>query len=82
MEIFWYGYACFRLKERGIAIVTDPYDESTGYRVPRLRADVVTVSHPHPTHNNVAAVRGRRKAFDSPGEYEGQGVVITGSAPD
>lgn len=80
MEISWYGYACFRIKERGIAIVTDPYDESLGYQVPRLRADVVTVSHPHPTHNNVTAVRGRRKVFDSPGEYEVQGVFITGIA--
>jgi len=80
MEIFWYGYACFRLRDRGIAIVTDPYDDSIGYQLPRLRAEVVTVSHPHPSHNNVKAVRGRRKVLDGPGEYEVQGVFITGIA--
>jgi len=78
MEISWYGYACFRLRDRGIAIVTDPYDDSVGYQPPRLRAEVVTVSHPHPSHSNVRAVRGRRKVFDGPGEYEIQGVFITG----
>jgi len=78
MEIFWYGYACFRLRDRGIAIVTDPYDDSVGYQPPRLRAEVVTVSHPHPSHSNVRAVRGRRKVFGGPGEYEIQGVFITG----
>ncbi|MGQ9586179.1 MAG: MBL fold metallo-hydrolase [Anaerolineae bacterium] len=80
MDIFWYGYACFRLRDRGIAVVTDPYDDSVGCQLPRLRADVVTVSHPHPTHANVKGVRGYRKVLDGPGEYEVQGVFITGIA--
>ena len=80
MEITWHGHACFRLRNRGISIVADPYDRSVGYRLPRLRSDVVTVSHQHPAHNQIKAVRGVRKVLDGPGEYEVQGVFITGIA--
>ncbi|NLE76160.1 MAG: MBL fold metallo-hydrolase [Chloroflexi bacterium] len=80
MEITWYGYACFRLRDRGIAIITDPYDQSLGYRLPRLRGDIVTVSHNHPTHNFVKGVRGYRKVLEGPGEYEVQGVFVSGIA--
>ena len=46
MDITWYGHSCFRVVERGHAtIVTDPFDESLGYEIPRLKADVVTISH-------------------------------------
>jgi len=78
LEITWYGHACFRLKDRGIAIVTDPYDSSLGYVLPRLQADVVTVSHQVPGHSNIAAVRSRPKVLSGPGEYEVKGVFITG----
>jgi L-ascorbate metabolism protein UlaG (beta-lactamase superfamily) len=80
MEITWYGHSCFRLTERGLAtIVTDPYDDSIGYDVPRLKADIVTVSHQAPGHNNTDAVKGAR-AIQGPGEFEIGGVFITGIA--
>lgn len=80
MEITWYGHSCFRLSERGLAsIVTDPFDDSIGYDSPRLKADIVTVSHAAPGHNYVEAVRGAR-AITGPGEYEIGGVFITGIA--
>lgn len=78
MEIIWYGHACFRLHRRGgPTIITDPYDNSIGYTLPRLRADIVTVSHDHSDHNYVRGVRGRPKVLTSPGEYEIQRVFIT-----
>lgn len=78
MEITWYGHSCFRLTERGLStIVTDPYDNSIGYDSPRLKADIVTVSHGAPGHNNVDAVKGARP-ITGPGEYEIGGVFITG----
>ncbi|MCB0203129.1 MAG: MBL fold metallo-hydrolase, partial [Anaerolineae bacterium] len=27
VEINWYGHACFRLKDRNITVVCDPYDK-------------------------------------------------------
>ena len=78
MEITWYGHSCFRLTERGLAtIVTDPYDNSIGYDTPRLKADIVTVSHEAPGHNNVELVKSARP-ITGPGEYEIGGVFITG----
>ncbi len=79
MEITWYGHSCFRLAERGAAaIVTDPYDKSLGLPLPRLKADVVTISNDAPDHNNVAALRGEARILTGPGEYEVGGVFITG----
>ncbi|MGQ9600477.1 MAG: MBL fold metallo-hydrolase [Anaerolineae bacterium] len=78
MEIVWYGHACFRLSERGVVIITDPPSEELGYERPRIRADVVTISHDHPGHNNRIGFRGGPRFFDGPGEYEVKGVFITG----
>ncbi len=79
MEITWYGHSCFRLMERGTAsIVTDPFDESIGYEVPNLRADIVTVSHDAPGHNAVHHVKRVQHVLTRPGEYEIGGVFITG----
>jgi L-ascorbate metabolism protein UlaG (beta-lactamase superfamily) len=40
----------------------DPIPANIGYLLPAdLRADAVTISHEHPDHNNVAAVRGKPK---------------------
>src|SRR3989304_1590362 len=78
MDIFWLGYSCFRLKGREATIVTDPYNKAIGYSLGRLSAEIVTVSHDHPGHNNVAAVSGGPKVIDGPGEYEIANVFLTG----
>lgn len=78
MEITWYGQSCFRLRDRLATVTTDPYDKSIGYILPRMRADIVTVSHGHPDHNYVRGVKGEPKIIDGPGEYEVRGVFITG----
>lgn len=80
MDITWYGHSCFRLSEGGVVIVTDPPSDDLGYDRPRIRADVVTISHDHPGHNNRIGFRGGPKFFDGPGEYEVRGVFITGIA--
>ncbi len=78
MELTWYGHASFRLKDRNITVVTDPYDKTLGLPLPRPKADIVTVSHPAPHHNYIAGVKGDFKVIDGPGEYEIGGVFITG----
>ncbi|MEK7808389.1 MAG: MBL fold metallo-hydrolase, partial [Chloroflexota bacterium] len=80
MEITWYGHSCFKLSERNLSmVVTDPFDKSIGYTLPKLKADIVTVSHDAPGHNNVGAVKDAR-VINGPGEYEIGGVFITGVA--
>lgn len=80
MEITWYGHSCFKLTERGLAtVVTDPYDHrQVGYEALKLKADIVTVSHATPGHNNVTAIKGDAHVIDGPGEFEIGGVFITG----
>ncbi len=78
MEITWLGHSCFRLKGKGAALLTDPFDASTGYILGRPTADVVTVSVDQPDHNHVVDVAGEPTIIDGPGEYEVSGVLITG----
>ena len=78
MEILWYGHACFRLKDRVSTIVTDPFDKSLGLVLPRIPANIVTVSNQSNHHNNVAGVKGDFMVVDSPGEYEIGGTFVTG----
>ena len=78
MEITWYGQSCFRLRERGSAVVTDPYGSEIGLTLARLTATIVTVSHDHPDHNNIKAVRRGAYVISGPGEYEIGGVFVIG----
>lgn len=80
MEIIWYGLACFRMRSRKLTVVADPYSSTVGATLPRLRANVVTISHDMPGHNYVRAVRGYDHVFAGPGEYEVNSVFINGVA--
>ena len=83
MEIVWHGHSCFRITERNYAtVVTDPYQASVGLPDLKLKADIVTVSHDAPGHNNVGAVKTQRQVLTSPGEFEIGSVFITGIAMD
>lgn len=81
MDITWYGHSCFRITERGkIAVVTDPFAETIGLAAPKLKADVVTISHDVPGHNALDMIRTQPYVLRGPGEYEIGGVFITGIA--
>jgi len=78
MEIIWHGQSCFTIKGSSSTLVTDPYNSKNGLTPPKFKADIVTVSHAHENHNNVAAVEGENvKVFDWPGEYESKEVMIS-----
>lgn len=84
MIIYWHGQSCFTLQGDKTTVVTDPFDKSFGLRVPRLQADVLTISHSHEDHNNTEAVRAATEnglfIIDGPGEYEAGNVFIQGVA--
>jgi L-ascorbate metabolism protein UlaG (beta-lactamase superfamily) len=60
VTLTWLGQSCFVLgTAAGTRVVIDPIPKGIGHDLPTgLRADVVTVSHEHPDHNNVAMVSG------------------------
>jgi L-ascorbate metabolism protein UlaG (beta-lactamase superfamily) len=78
MDITWFGQSCFRLKFKAAVIITDPYNGDLGIKLPRQKADIVTVSHDHPDHNNLRGVSGDPSVFTGPGEYERAGIFIFG----
>lgn len=82
MKITWAGQACFHIvasnsKEHSSTIVIDPFSE-IGLKMPSLDAEIVLVSHQHEDHNNVQAIKGTPFVIEGPGEYEVNGVFITG----
>ncbi|MDE7082205.1 MAG: MBL fold metallo-hydrolase [Clostridia bacterium] len=78
MIIEYLGHSCFKLTEStGTSIVCDPYSEDTvGYEMPEVEADVVTVSHHHSDHDLIANVSGKPVIIDKESNYEFDGVEI------
>jgi len=78
LEIKWHGHSCFEIGE-GMKIVIDPHDgRSIGIKPPRVRADLVLITHHHFDHDAVRVVRGDFKVIDSPGDYVIGDVHIKG----
>jgi L-ascorbate metabolism protein UlaG (beta-lactamase superfamily) len=80
-DIVYLGHSCFRLRGRDGILIFDPFDRSIGLDIGRPTAHIVTMSHDHSDHANVAAVKPQREQvflIDGPGEYEISGILITG----
>ncbi len=74
MKIKWLGHAAFLISsDKGTRIITDPYglDERLSYSEIREPADIITVSHDHFDHGNVAAVSGNPEIVREAGEVKG-----------
>ncbi len=74
MKIKWLGHAAFLITaDDGTRIITDPYapNERLNYDEIEESADIVTVSHGHSDHNNVAAVRGNPQVVKGTAEIKG-----------
>jgi len=60
--IRWLGHSCFRIvfwsDGQEIAVITDPFRKGMGYTDVSVQADVVTISHGHSDHDQVAGVLG------------------------
>ncbi len=82
MNIKYLGHSSFFIKSKDAKIVTDPYADSVGMKLPKQEADIVTISHDHGDHNNTAGLTLAPDALvvDWPGEYEENGVRIKGVA--
>ncbi len=74
MKIKWLGQSAFLItSDAGIRIITDPYapSERLTYDEIRESANIVTVSHEHGDHNNVAAVKGNPEAVRGTAKVKG-----------
>jgi L-ascorbate metabolism protein UlaG (beta-lactamase superfamily) len=67
MKIKWLAHAAFLITaDSGTRIITDPYESNERYRHGDIKetADIVTVSHGHGDHSNVAAVKGNPQVLN------------------
>lgn len=72
------GHASVKLKGKSATVVTDPYGDMAGKFPKGVEADIVTVSHDHGDHNEVANVKNQKLNITYPGEYEVAGVSVIG----
>ena len=78
MNISWYGQSCFKIQNKDITLITDPFDKSVGLRPFYGSADLVTISHDHFDHNNYSAIKNDPFVINSAGEFEIKKVVVRG----
>jgi len=79
MKIKWLGHASFLItSDSGTKIITDPYTAGGGIKYGEIKesADIVTVSHEHFDHNNVASVGGNPEVVK--GDAEAKGIEFKG----
>ncbi|MFC2067315.1 MBL fold metallo-hydrolase [Chloroflexota bacterium] len=83
------GHSCFRIRGSQSVIITDPYPPDLGYTLGNTKANMVVVSHQHPSHSYIqgivgepqsAAGPGEYRLVTGPGEYEISGILIIGIA--
>ena len=85
MKIKYLAHAAFLITaENGTRILTDPYETSPGLKHSAIKetADIVTVSHEHGDHNNVAAVKGNPKVVKASEEAKGISFKAVATAHD
>ncbi|MGD9933517.1 MAG: MBL fold metallo-hydrolase [Dehalococcoidia bacterium] len=81
LEITWLGRTCFRMRGREGVVVCDPCPPSSGYKIGKLEANVVTLSlRDDPGFSHIDAMKGEYTRLDAPGEYEVGGILVTGIA--
>jgi L-ascorbate metabolism protein UlaG (beta-lactamase superfamily) len=83
MKIKWLGHASFLItSEKGVKIITDPYSIGGGIDYGRIEevADIVTVSHKHGDHDNVAAVKGKPEVVSTVGSRRVKEIDFKGIA--
>ena len=81
MKIKWLGHASFMItSDSGTRIITDPYESGGDLSYGKIEesADIVTVSHGHDDHNNVAAVKGNPEVVSEAVPVEIKGIKFNG----
>lgn len=78
MTITWFGHSCFKIEAKEGSVLIDPFGKEVGLRSPRIKDNLVLVTHDHFDHNNTADANPEAFIVDGPGEYEKQGISVRG----
>lgn len=70
IRVRWHGHSCFEVASDEITVVTDPHDgKSLGIQPPKIRGDVVLVSHDHFDHAAIKVVTKPESRVITSGEH-------------
>lgn len=61
-----------------VSILIDPFSKEIGLKPPKIKDDIVLVSHDHDDHNNIEGINPEAFLINTPGEYEKKGIAIRG----
>jgi len=78
MEIWYLGHSSFRIRSQDRIVITDPDSLEIGLKLPKIKADIVTISHGASNHNRSGLVASRPFVIHAPGEYEVQDISVLG----
>ncbi|MDD2619220.1 MAG: MBL fold metallo-hydrolase [Syntrophomonadaceae bacterium] len=78
MKIRWLGHASFLIETEEKRIITDPFDEKSGYPVFPQEVDIATVSHEHWDHNAVHVLKGNPMIIKGAGDFGLDKIRIKG----
>ena len=78
MVLTWFGHSCFRLEEKELSLLIDPFSKEIGLRPPKIKDQVVLITHHHPDHDSIEGLPADSLVIDGPGEYEAHGAYIHG----
>lgn len=85
MKIKWLGHSSFLITSgQGTRILTDPYKPGfrgmISYGPINESADIITISHEHGDHNDVASVGGNPEVIRGAGSFSAKGINFHGLA--
>lgn len=81
MHITWHGLSCVKIQTSQAILLLNPYQDSVGVTMPKLKVDVVAITDRNNEQmNNSARLQGDPLVITTPGEYEIKGLFISGVA--
>lgn len=80
MVLTWLGQSCFRLEGKNVSVLIDPFSKEIGLKPPRIKDQMVLLTHRHYDHANIEGAEPETMIIDGPGEYESRGVYVHGIA--
>ena len=79
MKIRWLGHSSFLItNDRGINILTDPFDETLGYCMTKEKINIITISHEHYDHNNTMGIKGKPVVLKGQVKRDTHKMIIKG----
>lgn len=78
MNVTWFGQSCFRVEAKEGSILIDLFSKDIGLRPPKIKDNLVLITHGHYDHNNLDGLNPEAFVIKNPGEYEKQGIAVHG----